>query len=343
MNDISEFIAQIPPMLYIMACAPALLLAAYILVRVGLRQRQQGSKLAQEGTQALNALRAVRSAAPNPDDLPDLDLLLSPVAPAGQAKGGVRVLAETPQRVRLADGSLTSAQEVLSILRDSRDGRLMVQMGETAYRSLAEAPDAKREFTRLMKELSSLIMQADDNPPLASASPAPEAPAPVRSATGDARRSSQTKILAEPVTDAASANASLGDLLSAPPVQPATPAPKVAPPAPEVPKGTLPGDLPSYSFDDNPAFIQKGRFGVKKVEFEPPPNVDIPTAIDSYLQWKIAQTPEMQGRGIAIRPSISGGVTIMAEGTRYEFVDEVPNPEVRRFIQIAIAEWQARN
>jgi hypothetical protein len=111
-----------------------------------------------------------------------------------------------------------------------------------------------------------------------------------------------------------------------------------------VPRGTLPGDLPSYRFDDNPATIQKGRFGgVKKVEFEAPPPVDIASAIETYLQFKIGQTPDMQGRRIHIRPSISGGVRILVGDSSYDFVDEIPDVEVRSFIQAAIAEWQARN
>jgi len=122
------------------------------------------------------------------------------------------------------------------------------------------------------------------------------------------------------------------------------PIPPAANPAPNVPRGTLPGDLPSYRFDDNPATIHKNRMGgVKKVEFEAPPPVDIASAIENYLQFKIGQTPDMQGRRIHIRPSISGGVRILVGDASYDFVDEVPDAEVRSFIQVAIAEWQSRN
>jgi len=334
MDDLSQFISQLPPVLYVMACGPLVLFFVYLAVRSTLRRRNAPAVGSAGG--GLAALQAVRRAA-DEADMPDLDLLLeaSDAAPVPRPSGP-RQLSDAPLPVQLSQGVLVQAKELIAILRDERDGRLLVQIGAHGYRSLADAPEAKREFTRIMKELSGTIMQPDDNPPLAerppqpavSASPTPPAP-PVAPAP-------------EP---------SLSDLLEKPasPKRQTTereqaPIPPAANPAPDVPRGTLPGDLPSYRFDDNPATIQKGRFGgVKKVEFEAPPPVDIASAIETYLQFKIGQTPAMQGRRIHIRPSISGGVRIVVGDASYDFVDEVPDDEVRSFIQAAIAEWQARN
>ncbi len=307
MDIIAGFLEQpVVPFLLALACVPMLLLAAYtlyvFLYRLPRRyQQQQVAQVAASVDDGLAELQRTKSY--DTGELPDLDLLVAELPKAS----GVRVLSDQSQQVRLANGAVVAAQELMSVLRDKRDGRLMVLFGDTGYRSLAEASEAKREFTRLMKELAAVIMQPDDSPPEPASASTP-APAPAKP---------------EP----------------APP--PAQKLPKMElPPAPR--DTTLPGDLPSYRFDDNPASIQIGRLGVRKVEFTPPPAVDIASAIEQFLQFKLAQTGMFKGRDIHILPNPSGGVKIRVDSAFYDFVDEIQDLEVRAFIQATIAEWQER-
>jgi hypothetical protein len=107
--------------------------------------------------------------------------------------------------------------------------------------------------------------------------------------------------------------------------------------------GTIPGALPSYKFDDNPAKVTLRRDGtVKKVDFVPPPTIDIPSAIEAYLQYKIEYTPEYQDYGIHIRSGMGGGVMIQVGDLFYDAVDDVEDSNVRTFLKEAIAEWQER-
>lgn len=302
--DYSEFFEQsVVQGLLLVILVPLFLLALYVAsVYVRWARRRRHAPTEAPSSDALDALRQASTL--SEDDLPDLDLL-APSLPARPRDG----------MVTLASGHLARATPALSVLRDERDGRLMVQIDGKAYRSLADAPEAKREFTRLMKELSAVIMQADDNPPTESA-PTPTVADIVRP--------------------------------SAPPAQPAPPVqPKPAKETPkiELPKApkdaSVPGDLPSYRFDDNPATIIKGRAGVK-VDFVPPPDVDIPTAIEQFLQYKLHQTGMFPNRQIHVLAALGGGVRIRVDETYYEFVDDVAEDDVRAFIKAAIAEWQDR-
>ncbi len=321
--DYGEFFSQgIVQALMLVILLPLFLLAVYIAsVYVRWARRKKNETLAPETVTPTNnapsGLELLKQASFSPDDLPDLELLVS--AP--------RVVDGT---IKLASGQSVRAELALSVLRDERDGRLLVKIGEKGYRSLADAPDAKREFTRIMKELSSIIMQADDNPPTEDA-PAPK-PAPVPQ---PAPVASAPEMASDDVP-----LPSVGDLLRPEDrPHPITPAKD----APRVPKGdAVPGDLPSYRFDDNPASIVHGRMGVKKVEFVPPPDLDIPSAIEQFLQYKLRQTGMFPAREIHVLPALGGGVRIRVDNDYYEFVDEVRDVEVRAFIQASIAEWQER-
>jgi hypothetical protein len=304
--DYSEFFQQgIVQALMLIILVPLFLLALY-LASVYVRWARRRNAPAPAEAVRSDALAQLRQASTlSDDDLPDLDLL-APAPPARPQDG----------MVTLASGNLARATTALAVLRDERDGRLMVQIDGKAYRSLADAPEAKREFTRLMKELSAVIMQADDNPPTESA----QAPTP---SVADIMRPSAPK----------------------PPAPPAPPKPAKETPTLDLPKApkeaSVPGDLPSYRFDDNPAIITKGRVGVK-VDFVPPPDVDIPTAIEQFLQYKLHQTGMFPNRQIHVLAALGGGVRIRVDETYYEFVDDVAEDDVRAFIKAAIAEWQDR-
>lgn len=116
------------------------------------------------------------------DDLPDLDMLIS-AADADEDSASLPVIPSVPEpapppetppapmrdrrqyRVELHTGGIVRAEELIAVLRDPRDGRLMVQIDGVAYRTLTASPDAKREFVELMRELSTTVEQPDDDPP----------------------------------------------------------------------------------------------------------------------------------------------------------------------------------
>lgn len=366
MIDMEQFVQQIMPLIILMILFPAGILVFYFtMVRPYLRKRTNSGldKLkaapAAAAPSALDMLRqtqteAVMEEAMSTDsgpllsrkldtgDLPDLGMLLNPSpikkdlppvpstpsapAPAPRpAQSPLRQMTETPQRLKLNTGEITSAKEMLVVLRDETDGRLMVQIGATGYRSLLDSPEAKKQFTTLMKELSSSIMTPDTRPEpvIEDEMPAIPTPPPGTSSSLDALRG-----LSEP----------------APTPKPVAPAePRRTAPPPPLADGSIPGTLPSYKFDDNPAKVTLRRDGtVKKVDFVPPPTIDIPSAIEAYLQYKIEYTPEFQGREIHIRSGMGGGVRIQVGDLFYDAVDDVEDPDVRTFLKEAIAEWQER-
>ena len=295
---------------------------AHLLKKISQKQR------APEST--LDTLSVLREASPESsnavpaaeEDLPDLDLLMSELAnkPAPEP---APVVAQRPLNglhdITLNTGTTTTAKEVLTILRDENDGRLLVQIGDKGYRTLKHETAMRQKFSTLMKELSQVIMTDDGSN--------------TRKKAAESAPTSDEVHIAEPAAQSIPVTPEPPE--PAPPVQSAPP-----PPARD---GAMPGDLPSYKFDDNPAQIKNRRFSNPKVEFDAPPEVNIASAIESYLQHKIMHTPEYRGRGIHIRPALNGGVRIEVDGQSYDFVDEITDSGVRNFVQSAIAEWQERN
>ncbi len=105
-------------------------------------------------------------------DLPDLQTLLDPAAPI------TKFIPSEPQPVQLSSGQIVQAVEVLSVLRDVSDGSLMIQMGDTAYRSLQDVPDVRRRFVSTMKALSGVVQATDKRPEVIAADEPPPAPKP---------------------------------------------------------------------------------------------------------------------------------------------------------------------
>lgn len=69
------------------------------------------------------------------------------------------------------------------------------------------------------------------------------------------------------------------------------------------------------------------------------PANSIVTQIDSILQMRLAGTA-LAERGIFLTQSPQGGVSVYVGLTRYNTLDEVPDPEVKAAIRAAITEWE---
>ena len=290
-------------------------------------------------------------------ELPPLDMLIGqfedepvdeapPPAPMPDAPPQIVQLRKaSPETgyVQLSTGQIAPTQEVITILRDQDDGKLIIQVGNTAYRTLADNSDVKQLFTQVMKELANTITKPDNMPPTRNRYVVGTPPS-VESKPKQQQAIQPTGLSPEP---------SLRDLLLSddePDIFASTPEPTPqptrkpsAPPPPPQPGGVMPGDLPSYKLADNPIKPEKkGRFGNQKMEAEPAPELDLAAAIETYLQYKLQHTPDYIGRKIHIHGTPTGSIRIQVDDNYYDFVDEVADIEIREFLQGTIAEWQDR-
>lgn len=82
-----------------------------------------------------------------------------------------------------------------------------------------------------------------------------------------------------------------------------------------------------------------------KEEGEEPPAqmISVADEIEALLQHRLASDPGFVGRSLHVRPGPGGGVRIEVDGRPYEAVGEVPDPEVRDFIQETIRMWNEQN
>jgi hypothetical protein len=136
------------------------------------------------------------------DDMPDLDSLVdvsdlsrdtgelkpivetppepvAPIAPPEPKIAAPLAHVETPMQadspsITLNTGAIIETEDVLTIMRDPRDGRLVVQVDGVGYRTLVDSPEVKSGFIKVMKELSSVVTKPDDNPPAVEAEPEPK-------------------------------------------------------------------------------------------------------------------------------------------------------------------------
>ncbi len=110
-----------------------------------------------------------------------------------------------------------------------------------------------------------------------------------------------------------------------------SPSPRPAIPSPSAPPSTVEDRLST--------------FGGGPPESKPaPPKPAAPASsivgqIDSILQARLAGTP-LEGRGIFLAQSPEGGVIVYIGLTRYNGLDEVPDPEIKAAIRAAISEWE---
>jgi len=111
------------------------------------------------------------------EELPDLDMLVDtsrlakelPKVDAAPKKASpppanTPAVTNSRQTIRLNTGDLIPADQLITISRDARDGRLVVQMNGVGYRTLLDDPKAKDQFIKLMRELSDIVNKPDTPP-----------------------------------------------------------------------------------------------------------------------------------------------------------------------------------
>lgn len=102
--------------------------------------------------------------------------------------------------------------------------------------------------------------------------------------------------------------------------KPVAPKPAAPPPQPSPQPAARPGTIAK---EDRPAA----------------PANSIVGQIDSILQARLAGT-HLEGRGIFLAQSAEGGVIVYVGLTRYNGIDEVPDPEIKAAIRGAISDWE---
>jgi hypothetical protein len=317
-SDLTDFLAQLPFGLILTVCGSGILLVVVMSYIVAARARRTKAQTPQPPAYAGAPTAA---GLPQTGDLPDLDMLVDissmredTPSPAAAPPPPPRPARKGTHTITTSDDGEAEAVEVMVIMRDVVDGRLVVQMGDKLYKNVHTDADFKDKFTKLMRELAQAVQTRPAAPPAPSA-PSPESPPPT-------------------VPD------------SAPPVQqdvPKTPPRKVenAPPPPIAPDGTMPGDLPSFRIADQKP-IQTRKRG-QKPDIQPVSELDIAGAIEAYLQHKLRHTPDYAERSIHVYPSPDGGVRIEVDGQFYEGVSDIGDDGVREFMQQTIQEWQDRH
>lgn len=342
-NQLSELLAEIPVELFFLVCGASMALVVYLMWFTYSRSKRSKATettasieepysigtVSEEATQSTDP-RPLTRPDPNPlsADMPELDFLLDtttfseglntmdeptqqplsspiPFEPIPGSKPG-------PNLVELNTGEVIEAQEVITVLRDPRDGRLVVKIDGVAYRSLVASPDVKKKFVKIMKQLSEVVTQPDASAP-AQQDQQPDIPEPAPEIQPESARPE-------------------------PPAAPATPAAAspISGPPPLRSDGTMPGDLPSFKLDDN-----KPPEG-KDEKPAPIPELDLAGAIEAYLQHKLDHTPHYADREIHVKPALHGGVLIQVDNEFYDSVDEVAETEIRDFLRVTIQEWQDR-
>lgn len=329
-DTLGELLQQIPPALILNVCGSATLLALafvyFALIKPRRRKaREQAAAQATDQPVASTSSDSAPVTAAVDDDLPDLAMLTddrylgaaSPPPPTQTPD----VPAVAPATIHMDSGETFAPEPVVNVVRDPRDGGLVVVMDGVGYRSLAAVPEVKARFIEVMKQLNSVV----NTPKRAAATdpaPAETDPAPQPKSEPASTRDSEDTSTRDDIDPAA--------ILGTPP-----------PPRQD---GSLPGQLPTYNMDEAVKPKRGGRFGLgpAKYEYAEVPELDIAGAIEAYLQHRLAYSSDYADRSIHVLPAPGGGVRIQVDDQFYEMVDEIEDEGVRSFVAAVIAEWQER-
>ena len=342
-QELSGLLEQMPPALIANVCTAGILLIGAMVYFAGIKpSRRRRRESREQQAAAVEPYAGGSTSVDEFNDMPDLDLLTGsepppldvtePAAAAPASPPPIPVRQDGEYRISLSSGHATQAVEVLAILRDTVDDRLIVHLDSTGYRTLVDDPDVKKRFSIIMKELAETISTPDDAPQRE-----PEPVADTIEPTPDDGTDSDD--LAGPDLDEITPEQPAAT--QTPPTAPPSAPPSVPPPPPPAGDGAMPGDLPNYG-EIKEEYKPRGFLRPPKIEAEPVPEVNIAAAIEAYLQHKLRHSDDYAGRDIHVRPAVHGGVVIQVDDRFYDAVDEIEDPDVRAFISGAIQEWQER-
>jgi hypothetical protein len=345
-SDFSDFFRQLPlGMIACMCLSGAILVGSLIAIFFARSRRRASGTVAESDTTAATSFSTPTEKPKSYDtgELPDLDVLLNVPIPPAPAPVASRAVKPGTYEVKLADtGEAVQAAEVMIIMRDVDEGRLVVQMGDQTYSNLSNFPDGKNRFLKIMKELAGIVAA---KPASTNAEPTPSPESTTSDPSAAPNAEGQSGLLSR-LAENKDELPTMGDLLASAPQEPKKVIPTVPPPP--LPDGSMPGDLPKFKLGETPIAPRRGSGFIKMTKEQeremkkPVPEINIAVAIQEYLQHKLRHTPEYAGRSINVSPSPSGGVTIEVDGKFYEAVSDIVDGEVRAFLAMTIEEWQSR-
>lgn len=125
---------------------------------------------------------------------------------------------------------------------------------------------------------------------------------------------------------------------------------RATPTSAEIASAPLPESRPLEQTASRPAPVQPAPMSPQPVATPKPSTIakedrpvapanSIVTQIDTVLQARLAGTP-LEERGIFLTESSEGGVNVYVGLTRYNGIDDVPDPEIKAAIRGAITEWE---
>ncbi len=125
---------------------------------------------------------------------------------------------------------------------------------------------------------------------------------------------------------------------------------KKAPAAPPKPKPQVPRPAPAPApaprqADPQPAYMDfksqpiQPISAAEELEYN---KLSMVEQIDWLLQKKLENHP-LKARRIRLQAALTGGVNFVIGEENFEFIDEIPYPEIRTIIQLAINEWEKKS
>ena len=222
--------------------------------------------------------------------------------------------------------------EIIRVWHDRRSGELSMEIGGKSYKKASELNEKSlRGFMVLINELQSWLGIPDINqrlgditsrPPQVSA-PQPTKTTPLGSYEGS-RTTPSTSTLQLPVTPIAEKEKEL-PLIGVDDKMPVVDS-----------LGIEPTDVRSR------LAVEKSKEKPKGKPKEPLQELkSIATQVDEILQEKLARSP-YKDRVVRLLELPSRGMVVVVNGTQFDGVGEVPDPEVRQIIQESVAEWERR-
>lgn len=110
----------------------------------------------------------------------------------------------------------------------------------------------------------------------------------------------------------------------------------------DVENGAAAPDVPALT-TSSPASVVSASQGILEAELAETPPDTMAAQIESLLQARLVRTPGMHQRAIHIYGAPGGGVQISVDGTCFDSVGDITDPEARAVIEAAIRDWEAAN
>lgn len=150
-SGLSDFFRQLPPILIVMFCGSSIALVAVLAVLINTRGKRARAVEPASAAVSASSFSPASFDLPDAGDLPDLDELVQVESPARPA----RPVIHGAMTLRTSAGETVDVVEVMSILRDTEEGGLLIKIGDQLYRNPPALADAefKRRFNATVRDL----------------------------------------------------------------------------------------------------------------------------------------------------------------------------------------------